>query len=213
MTPETGENVVLDETLSELGVGSVDELKTIVAKQKNRDGFDRRKAEQMEELQRKVEELETRGIEDDLGVEPNSNEVTKRMARQILVLQRQIGTLTDRVVASPEDEELQEYMTQAEHDNPEIAKITDPIRRKTLLRRIARDLKAETEGSSGRNKGRSKDTSAAHLSGGGSPVSQRSNISEEQALERYQNERAAASAAEKEAVDARYRAKYPDWGI
>jgi len=215
MTPAEGDAVTVGDVLGELGVKSVEELRTIVTRQKNREGYESRK---VGDLQRQVDQLaatlEGKKEEEIFELGDNADDTVKRLARELLAMKKQFGAVVNQVMSSPEDADLEDHLRQAKEEYPEIAVIKDPVRRITALRRIARDLKkAETESASGSPGSREHDTSVAHLAIGSSPVSQRSGLTEEQALEKYRRDRVAASGPGKLAVDAKYRALYPSWDI
>lgn len=213
MTPEESGDSAVDTALAKAGVDSVEELAELALKQKNRDGYDSRQSHKIRELQEQIAALEERQQQDDLGIGEESDETTKRMARELRELNHTVTSLAVQVLKKPGDDDLAPFMDQALEQYPEFKKTKDPVRRMDAYRRIARDLKAEADGGSDQITGRDIDTTSAHLTGGGSPVSRREGISEEEALAKYEQELAAASKGGQEAIHAKYRSKYPHWGI
>lgn len=212
MTPdvESGD-VSLESTAKELGFDNVEAMLAAAKKSKAHDAYEGRQSKRIRELEAKLEDLETKKYESDLGLGDGADETSKRLAREIRELKSTVATLTRQIATTPEDKELEQYYDQVLTDYPEVKQVKDPIRRMEMARRLARQLKSESEtpaASGGR------DASGAHLTGGDTPVSRRSNLSEEQALERYQRERGKArTEGQKQSVDEKYRALYPDWGI
>jgi len=212
MTPEESGDVSLETTAQDLGFDTVDAMVAAAKKSKAHDAYDGRQSKRMRELEAQVAELQERKHEADLGIGDDADEVSRRLAREIRELQSTVTTLTRKLAASPEDEELEPFYQNVLTEYPEVKQVKDPIRRMEMARRLARQLKTESEKPDTPKGGR--DVSGAHLTGGDSPVSRRSSLSEEQELARYERERAeAGNEAAKQKVDAKYRAKFPNWGI
>lgn len=218
MTPEdvvdieTGDKSP-EELAESMGFGSVGEMAETARKHKNREGYDRRKDDQIEKLNTRILELETKKEEEELALDGDESESAKRMAREIINLKRTVNSLASKTLTEEGDEELQPYFAQAKRENPELMTIKDPARRLQTMRRIARDLKAENDKSAPPETA-GVDASTAHLSGGSTPVTRRGSVTEDQALERYEKELGAAKTkTELDAISAKYRKKYPGWGI
>jgi hypothetical protein len=212
MTPEESGDGSLEATAKEAGFDNPEALVAAAKRSKARDAYDGRQSKQIRELTTRIDELETTKHESDLGIGEDADETSKRLAREIRELKSTVTTLTTKMATTPEDQELGEYFDQVLTEYPEVKDVRDPIRRMEMARRLARQLKAETE-EPATQKGR-RGASEAHLTGGDTPVSRRTTLDEDQAMTRYQRDLAKAKGdAAKEEVNAKYRALFPDWGV
>lgn len=213
MTPDDSGEISLQEQAKELGFDSPDALIAAAKKSKSHDAYDGRQSKRLREVEEELAELKIRKQQADLGVGDDADEMSKRFAREILELRSTVSTLTRTLATTPEDKDLEVYYNQVLEQFPEVKLVKDPIRRMEVSRRFARQLKTESESPATQNKG-GRDVSEAHLTGGDSPVSRRSSLSEDQAMERYQRDLAKAKGEDaKEEVHAKYRALHPDWGV
>ena len=212
MTPdvESGE-FSLENKAQELGFDNVDAMLAAAKKSKARDAYDGREQRRVRELEAEIAELRAKKQEADLGIGDDADETSRRLARELLDVKSTLSALTTKILSSPEDEELEPYMQKVLTDYPEVKTVKDPARRIDMARRLARQLKSESDGPD--TKKGDRDISGTHLTGGDVPVTRRSQIDEDKAMARYRSELAQVKSYDKEKVHAKYRAKYPHWGI
>ena len=211
MTPEQSGETSIETTAKELGFNNADAMVAAAKRSKAQDAYDGRDSKRIREMQAEITELKTKKHEVDLGIGDDADETSKRLAREILDLKSTVSTLTTRLATTPEDKELEPFYDQVLTDFPEVKDVKDPIRRMNMARRLARQLKTEQENPDASGGG--GDVSVAHLTGGDSPVSHRTRLNEEQALARYRSELASVKGPAKDAINAKYRALFPEWGI
>lgn len=212
MTPEVGESVV-ETALETAGVDTIEEMADLARKHKNQAGYEGRKEKEFRALKAEIEEIKGKQQEQDLGIGDEASDFERKMARKVLELESKVTSLTHEAATEPGDKALEPYYDRVLTEHPEVREIGDPVARMRVSRRLARDMKAETEGGSGPSGDRVSDTTVAHLTGGGSQVSQRTSVTEEKALEKYEAELAAAKGTQSDAINAKYRTKYPHWNI
>ncbi len=201
--------------LDKFGVKNPEDLDEIARKHKSRVFYDRRHEEKVEQLQQKVDELQTqlqdREDREDFG---NITDPTiKSLKREIRDLREAQTQIIMRYSVTDEDREMEPFIAEAREKYPEIAKsVKDPLRRLDAYREIARSLRsaAETSANTGADKHRRDSATRVGLTAGGAPVSARASSSDEDLLAKFKTELAnAKNMAEKDAVKAKYEKKYP----
>lgn len=210
--PQTPDAERLGELMKKYGASTLDELEEKMDKFNVRHRTFAQTRARLEELEDEVETLRRSKEEAELGVSDKTDPALKQLLRSVRNLER-------RVLVTPEDEELEDYLAEATHRYPHLMKIPDTAERLESLRAIARGLRAEKEMSANTERARQSgerkalSSSRAHVerSGGGFSTQQQS---EDDDLKRFESEyEKADTQAKKDAVLIKYRRLYPDWGL
>ena len=208
--------------LEKAGLRDVDELVDLAEKARKRDGYDRRQASKVRELEDKIAELQEKREADDWGFTETPDPMMKRLVSEIKVLRSEMETMADRYVKSPQDEELDPYMQKAlERFSDALSgeKYPNRIERLEAIRTMAKGLRSEElESKSDTGRARSEDTrreinaGRAYLTGGGPPVSSRSRSDEQEYQDFRKKMRGAKTQSERETLADAWATKHPEEG-
>ena len=183
-------------------------------KSQSREGYDRRKSEEIRELKTKLAELESKLTEQQWGMDDNTDPRIRSLVTQQKQMQQELEDLMKIALKSPDDEELGEYMDRVMDDHGDELKKLYPNRIKRLeaVRVMARGLRSEDgDDKTHVQTGRAKDVSLArvHLTGGG-PASMRGMKDDAKDFADFQRKmKEAKSTAEREELLAKWEATHP----
>lgn len=203
----------LETLMKRFGVNTYEELEERIDNLKLSHKTFAKQRNQIEEMEAELEVLRQKREEEDVGITQATDPAVKRLTRMVTDLQK-------RVLRSPEDDELEEYLSEARRLHPRLMDIKDPAARLEAYRDVARGLRAEKEMSATQERARQSgerkalSSSRAYVERSGAGFGGSRQPSEEDDLKRFESEYEAADTdAKRKAVSAKYRRMYPDWGL
>jgi hypothetical protein len=209
----------LETILKIAGAATLDDLEERIGEMKLGHKTFQKQRLQISKLEDELETLRQKKEDESYGLLPDSDRATLAVARQVSNLEKRLTSIQAKVLRTVEDDELEPYMDQAMSKHPYIRTIPDPEDRLNAARDIARGLRAEKEMSADRERARQSgerkalSSSRAYVERGGTGFSG-SRPSEEEDLKHFEAEfKKAESDGKRQAVLAKYRRMYPDWGL